>query len=161
MCDLDKSVGIVQWQKAAVVASAMQRHLTYANESQRILSRSHGYRWKIPAETVYDGYGFCYDLAAYALNALATFSFRELKLLFVWWGEWGRVSQSGHMVCQFQIDDGLYMIDNGFLKGPYQSREALISHIARGRQVKGYRFFDFPEIPFHLRYSEMDYFTAP
>lgn len=46
----------------------MQQRLSYTNQHQRSQAALTGYHWKTPSETLRDGHGFCYDLAAFALN---------------------------------------------------------------------------------------------
>lgn len=138
------------------ICSYMQTNLQYTSEQQREQSRHHGHQWKRPAETLKDGFGYCYDLAAFALAAIEASNLGEAKLLLVCWDQWGKKSNSGHFVCVYpdQSQNEYLCIDNGFLKGPLSFAE-LLQVAARNNTVLSYRWFEAHEIPYHTKYSDM------
>jgi len=136
----------------------MQKHLQYASDSQRLLSRSHGYHWKTPEETFNDGFGFCYDLAAFSAWALARMGVKNARLLLVVWGRWGTETNSGHFVCTWQYAGYWYCFDNGFFKGPFLWVDLLLT-ASRQRMVKSVKWFDLSEVPWHIRYYDMSRFS--
>ncbi len=82
------------------------------------------------------------------------------KLLFVWWGNWARESNSGHFVCILQDNEKYYSIDNGHLKGPFVTFDQLLKSASRKRKIKGYKFFGYEDIPFHTSYYDMISFAS-
>lgn len=136
----------------------MQQRLSYTNQQQRKQADLNGFWWKTLAETLRDGHGFCYDLAAFALHHLQALDLLETKLLFVAWGDFGKASNSGHFVCTFQQDQDYYCIDNGFLKGPL-SLAGLLKTASRNRAITVYKWFLPNEICYHLSYLGMNKFV--
>ena len=149
---------------AEIISEYMTDQIHYTPSSQRFIARKYGYWWKTPQETFHDKYGFCFDLSAFALYCLVENGHPNAKILFVCWGDWGNKSNTGHMVCMFEKSNKYYSIDNGKLKGPFNTLEQLIESASRNRKVKGYRFFHYSEIPFHTPYKGMNHFcekTSP
>ncbi|MDO6763117.1 hypothetical protein Q4592_06130 [Agarivorans sp. 1_MG-2023] len=136
----------------------MRKHIGYTSKQQRVLSTSHGCWWKTPQQTFEDGYGFCYDLAAFALHGLELSNIACARLLFVSWGEWGGESNAGHFVCVYQQNDGYFCIDNGRLKGPFTFKQLLLA-TSRNHKLKSYRWFEKHDIAYHTRYSDMTGFS--
>jgi hypothetical protein len=62
-------------------------------------SRDYGFWWETPEETFNDGFGFCYDLAVFALYGPGSSGLTGGQLLFVAWGRWVVESSVGHFVC--------------------------------------------------------------
>jgi len=147
------------WQTVAQeICDEMGSCLHYATPEQKALAREYGCWWKFPAETRKDGFGFCYDLAAVALQALIDEGCEEARLLFVRWGDWGFAANSGHFVCVFETEAGYHLIDNGVLKGPFPTFDCLLETAGRGHRVECYRWFTFEQIPFHTSYVSMRMF---
>lgn len=142
------------------ISKFMLKNITYTSSTQRKNARKNEYWWKTPQETFSDGHGFCYDLSAFALYCLIKNNYTNAKVLFVCWGDWGKRSNTGHLVCIFIQNNQLYSIDNGKLKGPFYSVNQLINSASRNRKIKGYGIFLFDEIPFHTPYNKMDYFCV-
>jgi hypothetical protein len=138
----------------------MQNNLLYCNEQQRQIAKINGYWWKTPEETFIDRYGFCYDLAAFALDGLIYSHLAQAKLLFVAWGRWGVESNSGHIVCFYHSDDLYWSIDNAILKGPFNYDELLLN-TSRGHNIHTVMHFEAIHIPYHIRYEEMTSFINP
>jgi len=145
----------MQLRSVEAISDYMTRHIHYADGKQRILSQDTGCWWKKPEETFRDKFGFCYDLAAFALYCIGQSCTHSGALLFVKWGDWGRTSNSGHFVCTFQREGDYYSIDNGVLKGPYRSFADLFQCAARNRRVLAYRFYTLEQVPFHTKYIDM------
>ena len=61
----------------------MLRHIPYTSDTQREESGLHGHSWKTPEETYEDGYGYCYDLSAFALHCLWEHNYDDAKIMFV------------------------------------------------------------------------------
>ena len=138
----------------------MLANIHYANELQRRCSADHGYCWKTPAETLNDGYGFCYDLSAFALYCLKRQGYNASRLLFTYWGQWGSESGTGHFVCVFREQGAFHAFDNGYLKGPYHSLRQIIRVVAKGRPVQGYQLLSWSQIPFHTPYRQLGYLAS-
>ncbi len=145
---------------AEIISEYMIDQIHYTSSSQRYSARKYGYWWKTPQETFNDKYGFCYDLSAFALYCLVENGHANAKILFVCWGDWGNKSNTGHLVCMFEKNNKYHSIDNGKLKGSFNTLEQLIESASRKREVKGYKFFHYNEIPFHIPYKEMNYFCS-
>lgn len=135
----------------------MQDNLKYATKEQKQASKIYGCWWKTPEETYCDGFGFCYDLASFALECLLCSNLAHANILFVAWGDWGKDSNAGHFVCTYRIDSFYYCIDNGYLKGPY-SFDQLLQVTARNRAIHTHRFIESDHIHYHLKYQEMGCF---
>ncbi len=147
------------FRSAEMISRFTQANLRYASEEQRRRSRGNGYWWKTPEETFNDRFGFCYDLAAFALCGLENSGLTEAQLLFVAWGRWGIESNAGHFVCIHRIGESYYSIDNGILKGPYSFEQLLLS-ASRNREILSYKHFKAKDIPYHIRYSDMTSFAG-
>ena len=141
------------------VCRFMQNNLQYCSPEQRAYSRANGCWWKTPEETLKDGFGFCYDLSAFALHSLEKAGLVKSKLLFVAWGHWGAESNAGHFVCIYKIGDSFYSIDNGILKGPFSFNQLFLS-ASRGREIHSYRYFTSDQIPYHTTYENMAEFLG-
>lgn len=150
----DFETTIASFSFAKTLSHFMRANLRYASEEQRLLSRNFGYWWKTPEETFNDRFGFCYDLAAFALCGLEQSGLTEAKLLFVAWGEWGIESNSGHFVCFYCVGNSYYSIDNGVLKGPYSFNQLLLS-ASRSISISSYKIFSAIDIPFRMSYWDM------
>jgi hypothetical protein len=149
---------LVNLNTAEKLSEYMLNNIKYTSKQQRKLSRKHGHNWKTPQETFLDKYGYCYDLSAFALHGLLKNNYQEAKLLFYCEWNWGKESNSGHFVATF-VDGGMIqLIDNGRLKGPFRNYKEIIDYYSKRRKIKHYRFFEYDEIPFHIRYDEMGYF---
>jgi hypothetical protein len=145
---------MMSFRSAEMVSRFMQSNMQYASEEQRLRSRKNGCWWKTPEETFSDRFGFCYDLAAFALQSLECCGITDAELLFVAWGRWGIESNSGHFVCIHRVGEFYYSIDNGILKGPFLYDELLLS-TSRNQKICSYRHFTAKQIPYHIRYSDM------
>jgi hypothetical protein len=154
--DFDRTMA--GFRSAEMISHFMQANLQYASEEQRINSRENGFWWKTPEETFNDSFGFCYDLAAFALYGLRCSGLTDGQLLFVAWGHWGIDSNAGHFVCIHRKGESYYSIDNGVLKGPYSFEQLLLS-ASRDREILSYRYFTAKEVPYHVRYSDMTNFV--
>ena len=141
------------------ICSYMHTHLHYASSEQREHSKRHGHHWKKPCETFKDGYGYCYDLAAFALASLEMSGFKSAQLLFVYWGRWGIEGNTGHFVCVYPSQQDYGIIDNGILKTA-SSFDQLLQQASRNRDISGYRWFDSHQIPYHTRYADMAHFCS-
>lgn len=151
-CNFETTVA--SFRSAEMISHFMQANLQYASKEQRRRSRKNGCWWKTPAETFNDRFGFCYDLAAFALSGFERSGLTQAQLLFVAWGRWGIESNAGHFVCVHRVGKFYYSIDNGVLKGPYSFEQLLLS-ASRNRKVLAYRYFASKDIPYHTRYCDM------
>ena len=140
------------------ISHYMLNRIHYTKGVQYDSSRIHGYHWKYPEETFKDGYGFCYDLSAFALYALRRHGNSSARLLFVCWGNWGIVSESGHFVTVYEEGNQYYSIDSGVLKGPFGTLDGLLKSASRNRKIRNHRFFNYDEIRFHTTYTDMRFF---
>lgn len=136
----------------------MQRYVTYTSSAQRVASEKNGHWWKLPDETYQDGYGYCYDLSAFALYCLLDNGFDDARLMFACFGDWGNASNSGHFVAYFTRGGAYWTINNGALHGPYNNLQGVIADASFGNNITTYRIFAYNEIPFHTPYADMDYF---
>ncbi|WP_406611360.1 hypothetical protein [Agarivorans sp. JK6] len=137
----------------------MQQRLSYTNQQQRKQAALNGFWWKTPSETLRDGHGFCYDLAAFALHHLPSSLLPQAKLLLVVWGDFGNQSNAGHFVCTFKIQKSFYSIGNGRLKGPF-TFSALLQSASRSNQVIVYKWLLLRDISYHISYKEMAKFIC-
>lgn len=137
------------------ISEYMRGNIHYATPSDRKKSQTKGCWWKTPEETFNDRFGFCYDLAAFALYGLVKHAQPNSKLLFTRWGNWGRESNSGHFVAVYGKDGAYHSIDNGRLKGPFNSLDQLLMSTARNNKIKHSCFFSYDSLPFHMPYNEM------
>jgi Transglutaminase-like domain len=144
-----------------MISDFMQVNIPYATADQREASRSQGFDWKTPEETFDDGYGFCYDLSAFALYCLLADGYDDARIMFVCWGNWGHESSSGHFVAFFQNDGYYYTINNGDLHGRFHSIDDVMKDASWGRPIIHYHIFAYDEIPFGIKYEDMDYFCDP
>ena len=150
---------MASFRSAEMISHFMQANMQYASEEQRRHSRENGCWWKTPEETFSDSFGFCYDLAAFALSGLKYLGLNEAQLLFVAWGRWGIESNAGHFVCVHCVGESYYSIDNGVLKGPYSFDQLLLS-ASRNRKIWSYKHFAAKQIPYHIRYNDMTTFVG-
>lgn len=154
----DFETTIASFSSVKMLSQFMLANLQYASDEQRRLSRNYGCWWKTPEETFNDRFGFCYDLAAFALCGLVQSGLTDAQLLFVAWGRWGIESNSGHFVCIYCVGNSYYSIDNGELKGPYSLKQLLLS-ASRSRSISSYKFFSAKDIPYHMSYRDMGGFV--
>lgn len=155
----DYETTMASFRSVEMISNFMQRNLQYSSKEQRRHSSKHGCWWKTPEETFSDRFGFCYDLAAFALRAFESFSITQAQLLFVAWRRWGIESDSGHFVFVHRVGELYYSIDNGVLKGPFSYDQLLLS-AARNRKICSYKHFTAKQIPYHVRYSDMTSFVG-
>jgi len=155
---------VSELKTAKAISEYMLHNLHYTSESngERVKSRQHWYSWKHPIKTFLDTYGFCYDLAAFSLYALLKNEYSDAKLMFVCWGDWGNESNSGHFVSFFKEKENekFYVINNGIYQGPFDDIEQVKHVAAGGRKILHARLFSFDEIPFRIRYTNMEYFCS-
>ena len=153
---------ISELKTGKVISEFMLQNIHYTSRAkgERDESRKHGYSWKRPAETFVDKYGFCYDLSALSLYALLKNGYSDAKLMFACWGDWGNKSSTGHFVSFFKENGKYFVINNGRFQGPFDSINQVERIAAGGRKIIHTRVFEFGEIPFGIRYSNMDYFCS-
>ena len=150
---------ISQLDTPELIDDFMRTYIRYTSKGfQWDESRRHGFRWKSPKETYDDGYGFCYDLSAFALHCLLEHGYNDAKILFVCFGDWGNESNSGHLVSLFSENGQDYLFNDGRVMGPFSSFDEILDVASHGYPIKYYRFFKYEEIPFQTKYDDMDYF---
>ncbi|WP_026972860.1 transglutaminase-like domain-containing protein [Aliagarivorans marinus] len=146
---------ITRFRSAEHLAEFMQTKLSYASAEQREQSKAHGCQWKQPQQTYRDGYGFCYDLASFALAALAHSNIASAKLLMVAWDEWGARRNTSHVTCFYPVSTMRFMcFDNGKLYGPMDQAQLMLQ-ASRGQAIQYYRVFDAHEIPYRTPFNEL------
>ncbi|WP_026958576.1 transglutaminase-like domain-containing protein [Aliagarivorans taiwanensis] len=146
---------IARFRSAEHLAEFMQTKLSYASAEQREHSKAHGCQWKQPQQTYRDGYGFCYDLASFALTALAQSNIASAKLLMVAWDEWGVRQNTAHVTCFYPVSTARFIcFDNGKLYGPMDKAQ-LEQQTSRRHAIRYYRVFDAHEIPYRTPFNEL------
>lgn len=149
---------VQQLTRPRMISDFMHTYITYATADQREASRAQGFYWKTPEETFDDGYGFCYDLSAFALYCLLEDGYNDARIMFVCYGDWGHESNSGHMVAFFKMGSYYYTINNGDFDGPFLNISKVEEDASWGRPIIHSHIFAYEEIPFGTKYEDMAYF---